>query len=185
MSLRHALLGLLEEHPASGYELTKRFEMSLANVWSATHSQIYPELSRMADAGLVVAGAEGARGRKEYRITPEGSAELRRWLTTDRDDRSMRRDLGLLRAFFLWTLPADEIAAYFERERDAALARLAELDELDAFVPWDHSGSDLMGRIVLEQGRRLAKGHAQWAAWAAGEIAAGRDATDLKGRIRS
>jgi DNA-binding PadR family transcriptional regulator len=184
MSLRHALLGLLEDQPGSGYELTKRFELSLANVWSATHSQIYPELARMADAGLVVAGEEGARGRKEYRITPEGSAELRRWLTSGRNDRSIRNE-GLLRAFFLWTLPDDEIAAYFQRERELALARLREFDELDRLIPWDRSGSDLMGRIVLEQGRRLAKGHAQWAAWAAGEIAAGRDATDLKGRIRS
>ena len=53
MSLRHALLGLLAEHPASGYELTKQFERSLAHVWSAKHSQIYPELAKMAAASGV------------------------------------------------------------------------------------------------------------------------------------
>ena len=35
MSLKHALLGLLADAPASGYELTKQFELSLANVWNA------------------------------------------------------------------------------------------------------------------------------------------------------
>ena len=65
MSLRHALLGLLADKAASGYELTKQFELSLANVWSASHSQIYPELQRMAERGWVVAGDEGARGRRD------------------------------------------------------------------------------------------------------------------------
>ncbi|MBA3728896.1 MAG: PadR family transcriptional regulator, partial [Actinobacteria bacterium] len=45
MSLRHALLGLLAERPMSGYDLTKVFDSSLAYVWSAKHSQIYPELA--------------------------------------------------------------------------------------------------------------------------------------------
>lgn len=33
MSLRHALLGLLSERPASGYDLLKLFETSLATAW--------------------------------------------------------------------------------------------------------------------------------------------------------
>ncbi len=41
MSLRHALLGLLSEGPASGYDLLKLFDNSLANVWPATQSQLY------------------------------------------------------------------------------------------------------------------------------------------------
>ncbi|MFD0886645.1 PadR family transcriptional regulator [Streptosporangium algeriense] len=44
MSLRHALLGLLSQGPASGYDLLKTFDISLANVWPATQSQVYAEL---------------------------------------------------------------------------------------------------------------------------------------------
>lgn len=48
-SLRYALLGLLAEEPASGYDLTKKFERMLQRyAWHAQHSQIYPELNRMA-----------------------------------------------------------------------------------------------------------------------------------------
>ncbi|MFD1050558.1 PadR family transcriptional regulator, partial [Kibdelosporangium lantanae] len=61
MSLRHAVLGLLSTGPASGYDLLKRFEISLANVWPATQSQLYSELNRMADADLVKVAAEGPR----------------------------------------------------------------------------------------------------------------------------
>jgi len=49
MSLRHALLGLLADGPASGYDLMKVFDRSLAFVWPATQSQLYGELNRLAD----------------------------------------------------------------------------------------------------------------------------------------
>ena len=53
MSLRHAALGLLSRGPASGYDLLKVFEASMANVWPATQSQLYGELNKLADAGLI------------------------------------------------------------------------------------------------------------------------------------
>ena len=45
MSLRHGLLNLLAGEPMSGYDLARLFEASMANVWPAQHSQIYPELA--------------------------------------------------------------------------------------------------------------------------------------------
>lgn len=182
MSLRHALLGLLAERPASGYELTKQFEVSLANVWSAKHSQIYPELQRMAEQGWVVAGDEGARGRRDYRITAGGRAELHRWLTGERPDRSNRNE-AMLRVFFLWTLPDDEVVAYLRREAVGYRDGLAALGRLDTTIPWDDSGGDRMGRIALEQGRRWSQMMAEWADWAADQVEAGHDATELSGQI--
>jgi hypothetical protein len=41
VSLRHATLGLLAQHPASGYDLLKKFQESMAHVWPATQSQLY------------------------------------------------------------------------------------------------------------------------------------------------
>ncbi|GAA3053757.1 hypothetical protein GCM10020000_39620 [Streptomyces olivoverticillatus] len=62
MSLRHAMLGLLADRPASGYDLMKRFETSLSNVWPATQSQVYGELGKLAKSGLLKVAAEGPRG---------------------------------------------------------------------------------------------------------------------------
>lgn len=69
MSLRHALLGLLSERPASGYDLLKLFETSLANAWPATQSQIYTELTKLADAYLIAVAAE-ARGAARNTPSP-------------------------------------------------------------------------------------------------------------------
>lgn len=183
MSLRHAILGLLAVGPASGYELTKQFDLSLANVWSARHSQIYPELQRMAAAGWVVAGDEGARGRKEYEITGEGRVELRRWLVSPLPERTQRSEL-LLRVFCLWTLSDAEAEAFLADAASRAAEIRSRLTDLDAAVPWDESRSDLMGRLVLEHGLRVADTVAEWAEWAAIQLRAGHDATSLTDRMQ-
>src|SRR5690349_16066302 len=100
MSLRHGLLGLLAAGPASGYDLLKVFDRSLAFVWPATQSQLYGELNRLADDGLIEVGEEGPRGRKSYRITAPGRDELERWITDVEPDRVRRND-AMLRVFFL------------------------------------------------------------------------------------
>ena len=181
MSLRHAILGLLAGGPASGYELTKQFDLSLANVWSARHSQSYPELQKMAAAGWVEAGDEGARGRKEYEITADGRAELERWLTSPLPERTQRNEL-LLRVFFLWTLPDEEAERFLLDAAARAREIHQRLDALDVAVPWDDTRSDLMGRLVLEQGLRVAATIAEWANWAAGQIHEGNDALHLTDR---
>ena len=78
VSLRMAALGLLAQQPGSGYDLLRTFEKSMANVWPATQSQLYGELNKLADAGLIEVTDIGPRGRKEYRITEAGRDELRR-----------------------------------------------------------------------------------------------------------
>ena len=111
MSLRHALLGLLREGPASGYDLLRIFRRSLHNAWPATQSQVYTELTKLADAGLLSVTAQGPRGRKEYALTEAGLAELRRWLLETEPDLHPRSD-GLLRVFLLGALTHDQARDY-------------------------------------------------------------------------
>src|SRR5256885_7098935 len=92
MSLRHGLLGLLAEGPASGYDLARRFSEALGAVWPARHPQIYTELSRLETAGFIEVESHGPRGRKAYRITDAGLAEVRRWLTDVDVDHTFRME---------------------------------------------------------------------------------------------
>ncbi len=115
MSLRHAVLGLLAAEPASGYELTQRFERSLANAWSASHSQIYPELSKLEEAGYIEVVAEGARNRRTWGVTEAGREELHRWLMETEPNRTQRSELGL-RAFLQFLIPAEDRRVLMERE---------------------------------------------------------------------
>lgn len=156
MSLRHAVLGLLAEGAAGGYDLLKLFDTALANVWPAAQSQVYTELITLAEANLVTASAAGARGRKEYAITDAGVAELRRWLA-DTPTWHDRRSEARPHVFFLGQVaPADAhryLVDWAERRRD--LRRLRRLRDQD---DWD-VGDNLVryGRLVLEYGVRQAE----------------------------
>ena len=112
MSLRIAALGLLAQQPGSGDDLLKQFENSMANVWPATQSQLYSELNKLADGGLIEVSDVGPRGRKVYRITAAGRAELRRWVAHPHDDPPYR-SAALLRVFLLGQIPpeAGEVAS--------------------------------------------------------------------------
>jgi PadR family transcriptional regulator, regulator of vanillate utilization len=102
MSLRHALLALLEAAPMSGYTLLKHFDQSAAYVWHAPHSQIYPELRRMEADGLIVGRVEprGAHAtRRTYSITSAGRKELERWVEEPTPTQP-ERDIAHLKATY-------------------------------------------------------------------------------------
>lgn len=169
MSLRHALLGLLSDRPASGYDLLKLFDTSLATVWPATQSQIYTELTKLADAGLITVAAEGPRGRKEYALTEQGMAELRHWLTETAPQRNTRSDI-LLRVFFLGVLTPGQAQAYLAELADMSAQGEESLRGLAESIDWDDDNLSAYGRIVLEYGLRFNAMRREWAEWAAGQI---------------
>ncbi|MER7505017.1 PadR family transcriptional regulator [Nonomuraea pusilla] len=169
MSLRHAVLGLLSEGPASGYDLMKLFDLSLSNVWPATQSQLYAELGKLADAGLLEVVAEGPRGRKEYAITEEGRAELRHWISEVEPTRVARSDM-LLRVFFLAQLDPEQARAYLRRQAEVAGERLERLEGIRSFVEDGKDNLSVYGRIALEYGVRLGQAQRQWAEWAEQQI---------------
>ncbi|GAA4908771.1 PadR family transcriptional regulator [Streptomyces coeruleoprunus] len=171
MSLRHAVLGLLAERPASGYDLLKTFQTSLANVWPATQSQLYGELTRLADAGLLAVSAEGPRGRKEYAITDAGREELRHWLLNTEPVTRRRSDM-LLRVFLLGTVPKERALDHLRMLADRFEQLYGELRALDDSVPWDQSDLTAYGRVTLEWGLRFMNMQREWATWAAEQIAA-------------
>jgi PadR family transcriptional regulator AphA len=168
MSLRHALLGALADRPRTGYELLKHFEQSLAYAWPASHSQIYPELARLLDDGLIEQAASGPRGSKTYAVTDDGVAEVRRWLRETEPDRRVRSD-GALRPFFLWLLEPEEAIRQLEAERTYWRGILDELEAIREQPPGS-SRKEQTFRIVLEGGIRSVGARLAWLEWAIGEV---------------
>ena len=85
MSLKHAVLALLEAEEGSGYDLLKRFQARLGYFWNASHQQIYQQLKKMHNEGLIdceIDGQDDKPDRKVYSVTEEGQTELLNWLAT-------------------------------------------------------------------------------------------------------
>lgn len=124
MSLKHAVLGVLEAEPMTGYDLKRFFDASAGWLWSAKHSQIYPLLATLQAKGLVD-GEEGLRGEAQrrvvYSVTEAGRDELASWIATVHPLPD-ERDPFLLQAVF-FDMVDDEavrtvLTAYRDRQRE-------------------------------------------------------------------
>src|SRR5687768_456313 len=80
----YAILGLLTfGDELTGYEIKQRADMTLRFYWvSPATSQIYTELRRLTEHGLVAAQArtDGGREVTSYAITDAGQTALREWM---------------------------------------------------------------------------------------------------------
>ena len=82
MSVKHALLALLYQHPMHGYELGKQLNLVVNAEWDVKPGQIASTLARLNEANLVdyeVEEIDDAPDRKVYFITDEGQHELESW----------------------------------------------------------------------------------------------------------
>ena len=173
MSLRHALLGLLAEEPASGWDLSHRFDELLGSVWPAGHPQIYGELRRLEADGLIELDSEGPRRRKAYRITDAGRDAVHEWLTAVEVDHTMRLE-PLLRSVFFWLMTPAELDLHLEREAAYYEALADVYRQVAAAKDRGEFGDSPQARsirIAAEAGIRLTDALGSWASWA-------RDAAD-------
>lgn len=168
MSLRHALLGALADHPRTGYALLRHFEQSLAYAWPASHSQIYPELARLLRDGLIAETETGPRNSRTYAVTDSGLREIRRWLTETTPDRRVRSDAAL-RTFFLWLLEPEEARAQLEQEQAHWRGILEELEAIRA-EPRGPTRKEHAFLLALEGGIRSTETRLEWLAWALEQV---------------
>ncbi len=168
MSLRYALLGSLADRPRTGYALLKHFEQSLAYAWPASHSQIYPELARLLEEGLIEQTGTGARNSKTYAVTEAGLEDIRRWLLETTPDRRLRSDAAL-RGFFLWLLEPAEAQAQLEGEREYWERVLDEFRRIEQ-EPTGRNKKARTLRIALEGGIRTVEARLAWLEDAIAEI---------------
>jgi|SRR5215207_1304630 len=132
MALRHAVLAALLEGEASGYQLAKRFDVSVANFWSATPQQLYRDLERLELEGLVQARVVEQHRRPNKRVftlTVAGREELRAFTEEPARPAAIRDELLVkLQAVDAGDQDAvsDALTARLERARD----KLARYDHL-------------------------------------------------------
>ncbi|WP_413542711.1 PadR family transcriptional regulator [Citricoccus nitrophenolicus] len=138
MSLRNALLALLTVEPMTGYDLAKRFGSSVGNVWHAPDSQIYPELRRMLQDGLLESEEVlwGRKGRKiEYTITDQGRKAFGEWMDSDLQWTRDRDPMHLRAAYFEYATPdraRAQLTAYREHIGHIREQWQQQIDEVEA-----------------------------------------------------
>jgi DNA-binding PadR family transcriptional regulator len=156
----YVILGMIRREPRSGYEIKAAVDNTTRFFWAASYGQIYPELKRLSEAGLI-AGADsptGGRRRTVYEITADGEEELRGWLRQPPEVYEMREE-GLLKLFFAAALPPEEAV---EVVRAMRAHRLQTAAQLRAMEPMAEEKEDPFPLIVLRSGIEFTEWFADW-----------------------
>jgi PadR family transcriptional regulator, regulatory protein AphA len=154
------ILGMIHKEPRSGYEIKSAVDHTTRFFWAASYGQIYPELKRLAKAGLV-AGSDsptGGRRRTVYEITGGGAEALRAWLREPPTTFEMREE-GLLKLFFADALPRQEAV---ETLRAMRAHRLAVSAQLRGMEPKAIEQDDPFPLMVLRGGVEFTEWFADW-----------------------
>lgn len=95
----YALMAMIGNGVSTGYRMKQRLERFASFFWSASYGQIYPQLRRLEEAGMIAGHDVTARGRlrREYALTPAGGQMLRRYLATPSEPMVWMQHEGILR----------------------------------------------------------------------------------------
>jgi PadR family transcriptional regulator, regulatory protein AphA len=156
----YVILGMVRGEPRSGYEIKALVDGTTRFFWAASYGQIYPELKRLSEAGLVegVDSPTGGRKRTVYEITADGEEELKAWLRQPPVTYEMREE-GLLKLFFADALPRQEAVEILRAMR---AHRLAAGRELRTMEPMAQEKGDPYPLMVLRGGLEFTDWFAGW-----------------------
>jgi PadR family transcriptional regulator AphA len=170
----YVVLGMLRHEPRSGYEIKRVVDNSTRFFWTASYGQIYPELRRLEELGLVEGRAEPRGGRKRtvYQLTDAGRDELRRWLDDEVGVLEFR-DEGLLKLFFAIADPetAESIIAAKQHLHEE---KLAALRAVEAKTVATAAAGDPFPNLVWRYGVESSEWMIGWCARARAELEAAR-----------
>jgi PadR family transcriptional regulator, regulatory protein AphA len=102
MSIKYAILGLLNYTEMHGYRIKEHIEKNFGHMWSINFGQIYPNLKDLEKDGLItmlelVPSDDGGPHKKLYSITEKGMDEFSRWLSESPQRPMLIRDPFLLK----------------------------------------------------------------------------------------
>jgi PadR family transcriptional regulator AphA len=155
----YVILGMVSREARSGYEIKAAVDSSTRFFWAASYGQIYPELKRLSEAGLVegIDAPRGERKRTVYAITADGEAKLKDWLRQPPETAEMREE-GLLKLFFAGVLPPEDAMATLRAMRERRLELVARLRGMEPTA----LEKDPFSLMVLQGGIEFNEWFADW-----------------------
>lgn len=139
LSPEYALLGLLAQQPAHGYNLHQRLVEELGQIWHISQSQVYNILKRLEARGDITGTLqeqEKLPSRLFYRLTPSGQARFDTWLATPTGNsvRAIRVEF-LTRLYFTSQRGQQATDALVDAQFNATLKGLARLQDMLGELP--------------------------------------------------
>jgi len=150
------VLGMLALGSNTGYDIKQMVDKATRHFWAVSYGQLYPELRRLEQHGLIRGRPEptGGRSRKVYELTDAGTRALRAWLGANEEPLYEVRDEGLLKLFFSEAQP--EVRIEILRAIHERMER--KLAQLEALGTPTKSGPGM----TLSLGIAITKAYLKW-----------------------
>mgnify|MGYP001589124489 FL=1 len=165
---RYVLLGLLQEEELSGYEMKKIIDIRMSFFWQESFGQIYPELSKMIEEGLInfynTETIEKMKREKiRYEITPKGEKELKKWMEAENEKDTSRSEI-LLKMFLSTDKNVEEMRKHITVFKEQSEQKLALFNLFDVQLKQNIEIHNNHKQIlcVLNLGIRQAKLYTDW-----------------------
>jgi DNA-binding PadR family transcriptional regulator len=187
------ILGMLAARPRSGYQIKQLVDSSARFFWAASYGQIYPELKKLEEAGLIKGddSSQGGRQRTTFRLTAEGRRAAREWISSPPEVLETR-DEGLLKLFFAGSIKPKRAAEIARERASASRAKAGQLRAIEAAVheagrPEGPAAEPDAGSLtVLRYGIEASDWAAEWFERAAEELEGSdesrREQASIRGR---
>ena len=161
MNLRYALLALLADGEAHGYELLKRFNDRIGRFWHPNIGQVYQLLHELQRRGLVARRDDvaGTRVRHVFRVTARGERALATWLARRPGWPAPLRDEIIVRLLAAERRGPAAVLGQLERQ-EAEYRRYVSVVQEEASRP----GGSVTRRLAHEAVLRQAEAHLHWLA---------------------
>jgi DNA-binding PadR family transcriptional regulator len=124
VTVRSALLQLLDEGDRHGYQLKVDFESRTGGIWPLNVGQVYTTLERLVRDGSVVESGIGDAGQRTYGITEDGRREVKAWLASSPVDSGPPRDELIMKVLLAIGRGGTGTLAVLDDQRVALLAAL-------------------------------------------------------------
>jgi DNA-binding PadR family transcriptional regulator len=164
MSVKQALLALLEEQPMYGYQLRAEFEQRTGATWPLNVGQVYTTLARLERDGFVEGEGADDEGHVIYRLTKAGRAEVSEWFSTPVPRVQPPRDELAIKLALAVTVPGVDVGSVIQRQRSATMLALQDYTRLKRAGRAAHPAvpRDLAWSLVLDSLVFAAEAEVRW-----------------------
>ena len=162
MSVKHALLSLLEQEPMYGYQLRQEFETRTGGTWPLNVGQVYTTLTRLERDGLVEPAGADDEGHEIWRLTAAGHDEVAAWFTTPVARTQPPRDELAIKLALAVTVPGVDVGTLIQRQRSATMGALQDYTRLKRQADASTGRTDLAWSLVLDSLVFAAEAEIRW-----------------------
>jgi DNA-binding PadR family transcriptional regulator len=173
---RYAILGLLASGCTSGYEMKHTIDTSLNHFWKISFGQVYPMLKTLAQEGLIVEETGEGDDRKTFVLTPDGEADLRRWVEEPTTELPVQRNELLLKLYFARHESKETTIQKIDQHAALLRERLETYHMIERTIrAYPETNEAMYWLLTLDYGKRKTQALLEWCAASIQTLEGGKD----------